>query len=93
MAPGYPLFSQDTLHFFCQAHFEVFCTWYLVEVRLDLDVDADCCLEVVVAVEADVRLDDRHEPLVLADERVSVSFYFRMRRVCGRPRKAGVGRS
>lgn len=51
--------------------------------RLHLDVDADCRLEVVVAVEADVRLDDRHEPLVLADERVSVCFF--MWRECGRP--------
>lgn len=44
----------------------------LVEVRLDLDVDADGRLEVVVAVKADVRLDDRYEALVLADEGVPV---------------------
>lgn len=51
--------------------------------RLDLDVDSDCRLEVVVAVEANVRLDDRHEPLVLADERVSVGGFSRKRRDCG----------
>lgn len=45
---------------------------YLVEVRLDLNVDADGRLKVVVTVETDVGLNDRHETLVLADEGVPV---------------------
>lgn len=44
----------------------------LVKVRLHLNVDADCCFEVIVAAEADIWLYDGYESLVLTDEGVSV---------------------
>ena len=43
----------------------------LVESGLDLDVDGNGCLEVVVAAQRDIRLNDGEQALVLANQSVA----------------------